>query len=77
MFVRIFKCKMIRLFIMMNPFKNFGMKLANLNSAMKGQSFLKQLATLFNQIRQTTFIQEFFRRYKSNFLAKVFNEYVS
>jgi sterol desaturase/sphingolipid hydroxylase (fatty acid hydroxylase superfamily) len=69
--------EMIRLFITMNPFKNFGMKLATLNSAMKGQSFLKQLATLFNQIRQTTFIQEFFRRYKSNFLAKVFNEYVS
>ena len=69
--------EMIRFFITMNPFKNFCMKLATLNLAMKGQSFLKQLATLFNHVRQTSFIQEFFRRYKSNFLAKVFNEYVS
>jgi len=69
--------EMIRLFITMNPFKNFSTKISNLNTEIKGQSFAKQCATLFNHIRQTSFIQEFFRRYKSNFLAKVFNEYVS
>jgi sterol desaturase/sphingolipid hydroxylase (fatty acid hydroxylase superfamily) len=69
--------EMIRLFITMNPFKNFSTKITNLNTEIKGQSFAKQCATLFNHIRQTSFIQEFFRRYKSNFLAKVFNEYVS
>jgi sterol desaturase/sphingolipid hydroxylase (fatty acid hydroxylase superfamily) len=69
--------EMIRLFITMNPFKNFGSKMITLNLAIKEQPFLQKLATLFNQIRQTSFVQEFFRRYKSNFLAKVFNEYVS
>jgi sterol desaturase/sphingolipid hydroxylase (fatty acid hydroxylase superfamily) len=69
--------EMIRLFVTMNPFKNFSTKMANLNNEIKGQSFAKQCATLFNHIRQASFIQEFFRRYKSNFLAKVFNEYVS
>jgi len=69
--------EMIRLFITMNPFKNFGSKMITLNLAIKEQPFLQKLPTLFNQIRQTSFVQEFFRRYKSNFLAKVFNEYVS
>ena len=69
--------EMIRLFVSMNPFKNFSTKITNLNAEIKGQSFAKQCATLFNHVRQTSFIQEFFRRYKSTFLAKVFNEYVS
>jgi sterol desaturase/sphingolipid hydroxylase (fatty acid hydroxylase superfamily) len=69
--------EMIRLFITMNPFSNFKIKVANLILSIKGKTLSSQLSIMFNQIRQTTFITEFFRRYKSNFLAKVFNEYIS
>jgi len=69
--------EMIRLFITMNPFSNFKIKVANLILSIKGKTLGCQLSIMFNQIRQTTFITEFFRRYKSNFLAKVFNEYIS
>ena len=69
--------EMIRLFITMNPFKNFRSSNTNLKFALKGQGLSKQVSIIFNQFRQTKFIREFFRRYKSNFLAKVFNEYVS
>jgi hypothetical protein len=69
--------EMIRLFITMNPFSNFKSKISHIKLAIKGQALFSRLSIIFNQIRQTTFIREFFRRYKSNFLAKVFNEYVS
>ena len=69
--------EMIRLFITMNPFRNFKSKISHIKLAIKGQALFSRLSIIFNQIRQTTFIREFFRRYKSNFLAKVFNEYVS
>ena len=69
--------EMIRLFITMNPFRNFRSKISHIKLAIKGQALFSRLSIIFNQIRQTTFIREFFRRYKSNFLAKVFNEYVS
>lgn len=69
--------EMIRLFITMNPFSNFKSKISHIKLAIKGQALISRLSIIFNQIRQTTFIREFFRRYKSNFLAKVFNEYVS
>ena len=69
--------EMIRLFITQNPFKNFRSSSTNLKIALKGQGLSKKVSIIFNQFQQIIFIREFFRRYKSNFLAKIFNEYVS
>ena len=69
--------EMIRLFITMNPFRNFQNKVSKIATSIKGKTLYNQLTLVFSQLRQTSFITEFFRRYKSNFLAKVFNEYVS
>jgi len=69
--------EMIRLFIKMHPFKNFNYKVATLKLSMTGQPFIKRVDILFDRIRKVSFVKEFFRRYKSNFLAKVFNEYIS
>ena len=69
--------EMIRLFIKMHPFKNFNYKIAMLKLSMTGQPFKNRLAILFDRIRKVSFVKEFFRRYKSTFLAKVFNEYIS
>ena len=69
--------EMIRLFIKMHPFKNFNYKVATLKLSMTGQPFIKRVDILFDRIRKVSFVKEFFRRYKSTFLAKVFNEYIS
>ncbi len=69
--------EMIRLFIQMNPFKNGKQKINQLKNSLVGKTFYSSLTLIFDRIRNTSFIKEFFRRYKSNFLARVFNEYVS
>jgi sterol desaturase/sphingolipid hydroxylase (fatty acid hydroxylase superfamily) len=69
--------EMIRLFIKMHPFKNFNYKVATLKLSMTGKPFIKRVDILFDRIRKVSFVKEFFRRYKSTFLAKVFNEYIS
>ena len=69
--------EIIRLFVTMNPFKNLKLKLNQLKLDLQGHPFSSQLSIIFKRIQQTTFITEFFRRYKSNFLAKVFNQYLS
>ena len=69
--------EIIRLFVTMNPFKNLKLKLNQLKLNLQGHPFSSQLSIIFKRIQQTTFITEFFRRYKSNFLAKVFNQYLS
>ncbi len=69
--------EIIRLFVIMNPFKNLKLKLNQLKLNLQGHPFSSQLSIIFKRIQQTTFITEFFRRYKSNFLAKVFNQYLS
>jgi sterol desaturase/sphingolipid hydroxylase (fatty acid hydroxylase superfamily) len=69
--------EMIRLFVKMNPFKNFNNKLADLKASISGKKVNQQLSIIFSHIRHTAFIKEFFRRYKSNFLAKVFNENIA
>ena len=69
--------EMIRLFIKMHPFKNVNYKVTELKASMVGQPFMKRIAILFDRVGKVSFVKEFFRRYKSTFLAKVFNEYIS
>ena len=69
--------EMIRLLVKMNPFKNFNNKLADLKVSISGKKTNQQLSIIYNHMRHTAFIKEFFRRYKSNFLAKVFNENIA
>ena len=69
--------EMIRLFITTNPLKNWNQKISNLKTKTKGTSIGNKLSTIYKGIQSALFIKEFFRRYKSNFLARVFNEYVS
>lgn len=69
--------EMIRLFIKMHPFKNVNHKVTELKASMAGQPFMKRIAILFDRVGKVSFVKEFFRRYKSTFLAKVFNEYIS
>jgi sterol desaturase/sphingolipid hydroxylase (fatty acid hydroxylase superfamily) len=69
--------EMVRLFIRLNPFKDFTnkMQLAKMELATLG--FTQKTQWLFAKISDTSFVRELFRRYKTNFLAKVFNEYIS
>lgn len=69
--------EIIRLFIQFNPFKNFSYKLETLQNEAKNLVFIRKIQFYGQKISQTTFINEFLKRYKTNFLAKVFNEYVS
>lgn len=69
--------EMIRLFFLFNPFKGFSQKMAAIKTHISGKNPLQKIGYWFQRISQSTFILEFFRRYKTNFLAKVFNEYLS
>jgi sterol desaturase/sphingolipid hydroxylase (fatty acid hydroxylase superfamily) len=69
--------EMIRLFIQLNPFRNFSEKLRRLQPDLQGARIGRKLGVLYSSAAGSSFVREFFRRYKSNFLAKVFNEYVS
>ncbi|MCP9766595.1 fatty acid hydroxylase family protein [Lacihabitans sp. LS3-19] len=69
--------EMIRLFFKFNPFINFSKKIEQLKKTTSKVSFLEKTKIYYSKISNTIFITEFFRRYKTNFLAKVFNEYVS
>jgi sterol desaturase/sphingolipid hydroxylase (fatty acid hydroxylase superfamily) len=69
--------EMIRLFIQLNPFRDFSNKLRRLDPHLNDARIGRKISVLFNSAAGSAFVREFFRRYKSNFLAKVFNEYVS
>ena len=69
--------EMIRLFFKFNPFQNFSEKWNRLKASSFNLSFSEKIKLFFTKISHTKFISEFFRRYKTNFLAKVFNEYIS
>lgn len=69
--------EMIRLFVKLNPFKGLGTKLQNLKPVIQQATFKNKINIVFNKLSSSAFIKEFFRRYKSNFLAKIFNEYIS
>jgi sterol desaturase/sphingolipid hydroxylase (fatty acid hydroxylase superfamily) len=69
--------EMIRLFIQLNPFRHFSDKLRRMQPDLQEARIGRKLSVLYRRAAGSAFIREFFRRYKSNFLAKVFNEYVS
>lgn len=69
--------EMVRLFVRFNPFKNFGAKRLQLQQEMKGRSFLGKTGHLLFRMANAKFLLIFLRNYKTNFLARVFNEYVS
>lgn len=69
--------EMIRLFFKFNPFQNFSEKWNQLKMNSINLSLFEKIRVLFTKLSETQFIKEFFRRYKTNFLAKVFNEYIS
>lgn len=69
--------EIIRLFIRFNPCRNLSRKMEMYKNEMKGSGFIEKMQFYGHKISQTTFVKEFFRRYKTNFLAKVFNEYIS
>lgn len=69
--------EMIRLFITLNPFRNINEKIRQLKATFPEAGIRQKISIIFAKISGTAFIREFFRRYKSNFLAKVFNEYLS
>ena len=69
--------EMIRLFLKYNPLKNFSKKKNNLKIETSSQTFWGKTKIYFSKTSNSKFITEFFRRYKTNFLAKVFNEYIS
>jgi len=69
--------EMVRLFIKLNPLRNFRQRYSQFKGRLQGVSIGQKFNKVGRAISQTDFIREFFRRYKSNFLAKVFNEYLS
>ena len=69
--------EMVKLFIKFNPFRNFSAKLPALKEELAPLGFIQQLGVLFKKAGNTQFVKEGLRRYKTNFLAKVFNEYIS
>jgi len=69
--------EMIRLFITLNPFRNIREKSRHLKQSLATAGVGEKIKVIFTSMKDAAFIREFFRRYKSNFLAKVFNEYLS
>ena len=69
--------EMISLFFKFNPLLDISKKLELLNKPISKVSFFVKTKIYFSAFLNTTFITEFLRRYKTNFLAKVFNDYIS
>lgn len=69
--------EIIRLFVQFNPFKNFTVKRRMLKQEMNGMPFFSKTGYLLQRILNAKFLVIFLRNYKTNFLARVFNEYIS
>ncbi|MBS1667712.1 MAG: sterol desaturase family protein [Bacteroidetes bacterium] len=69
--------EMIRLFIQLRPLKNAKARFTQWREANQDKSSKEKWQSFFQHVGKNSFITEFFRRYKSNFLARVFNEYIS
>lgn len=69
--------ELIRLFLQFNPFRNISYKWPLWKAEFTGLTGQQKLSWLLKKFRKAMFIQELLRRYKTNFLAKVFNEYIS
>ncbi len=66
--------EMIRLFFKFNPVSQRNSQLPDSSANL---SFSEKTKLHFSKLFNSRFITEFFRRYKTNFLAKVFNENIS
>jgi sterol desaturase/sphingolipid hydroxylase (fatty acid hydroxylase superfamily) len=69
--------EMVRLFLKFNPFIETSAKQFDKKSGSTNSSYISKTKEYFLKIFNLKFVTEFFRRYKTNFLAKVFNEYIS
>lgn len=69
--------EMIHLFIQYNPFRNFSNKISAAETGMTGYTFFEKVKAYGSMISQTTFIREFSRQYKTNFLGRMFNENIT
>jgi sterol desaturase/sphingolipid hydroxylase (fatty acid hydroxylase superfamily) len=69
--------EMIRLFIRFNPFHKFSHKWQSLQQELAGMQTGQQVKHLLNRVGNMHFLTVFIRNYKTNFLARVFNEYIS
>jgi sterol desaturase/sphingolipid hydroxylase (fatty acid hydroxylase superfamily) len=69
--------EMLRLFFKFNPFLGFVVKLKIFKKDSSNLNIFEKIKFYFSKISSSKFIAEFFRRYKTNFLARVFNEYIS
>ena len=69
--------EMLRLFVQFNPFKNFEVKQRQMRQDMQAMSFWEKAGYLLRRAGQAKFLVIFLRNYKTNFLARVFNEYLS
>jgi sterol desaturase/sphingolipid hydroxylase (fatty acid hydroxylase superfamily) len=69
--------EMIRLFIQYNPFKNFSGKWQILGQEITGKSFFYKTVHVIRRAGTAEFLSVFLRNYKTNFLARVFNEYIA
>ncbi|MBL0136595.1 MAG: sterol desaturase family protein [Chitinophagaceae bacterium] len=69
--------EMVRLFFQMKPYLNFSNRYRTFLERLKNAAGSKKWAVFNDTLGNSSFLGEFLRRYKSNFLAKVFNEYIS
>ncbi|MBS1610797.1 MAG: sterol desaturase family protein [Bacteroidetes bacterium] len=69
--------EIIRLFVRYNPFQNWNEKYAALKEDLYGKTPWRKIVLVANRIIHARFITMFLKYYKTNFLAKVFNEYIS
>ena len=69
--------EMFKLFIQFNPFSNFNSKLHTFRKEIAGLHFFKKVQHILYRLSHLSFLSTFLRSYKTNFLAKVFNEYIS
>jgi sterol desaturase/sphingolipid hydroxylase (fatty acid hydroxylase superfamily) len=69
--------EMCRLFLRHNPFHDFRGKWTRFNAELKGRSMAGKLRHWVYRIAHTAILQEVYRCYKTNFLARVFNDYIS
>ncbi|MBZ5859305.1 sterol desaturase family protein [Flavihumibacter profundi] len=69
--------EMVKLFLHFNPFKQFSAKRQDLRKELHLLGLFPKIRYLTKRAGNSMFMKELFRRYKTNFLAKVFNEYIS
>ncbi|ULQ50712.1 sterol desaturase family protein [Flavihumibacter fluvii] len=69
--------EMLKLFMQLNPFKEFSSKMPVLKLELVSLTLTNKISHLLSRMGNTQFVKEVFRRYKTNFLAKVFNDYIS